>query len=252
MRNFRILPLGVNDAATNMAVDESVLLNFIEGNSPVTLRFYRWEPSAISIGRFQSLEFEVDMESVSEFGVEIVRRITGGGAVFHDSAGELTYSFVAPESMVSGDVVKTFSRICSALVRGIQRLGLDAEYKSVNDVIVNGRKISGSAQTRRGGAVLQHGTILVDPDVRRMFRLLKVPKEKITDKFISSAYERVTSLKKELGNTPDFREIRKKMIEGFEEEFSVGFEGGKLNDLELKLVENLREKYKSMDWIGRR
>lgn len=252
MSGPRILPLTVEDAFTNMAVDEAVFTCFEEGKSPVTLRFFRWDPSAISIGRFQGLEFEVDTEATSKHGVDVIRRITGGGSVFHDSTGELTYSFVAGEDLLPGDVEGTFRKICEALVEGFGNLGVDAEYREVNDVVAGGKKISGSAQTRRGENVLQHGTILIDPDIKRMFQLLKVPKEKITDKFISSAYQRVTSLKRELDYVPDYESIMKEMIEGFEKKFDVDFEKGDLNSCERNKLDDLRGKYGSIDWIEKR
>lgn len=252
MEKFRLLPLSVRDAFTNMAIDEAVLGSVARGDSTPTLRFYRWDPSAVSIGCFQGLNYEVDMERVSEVGVDVVRRITGGGAVFHDHEGELTYSFVSGSELVPGKIIDSFRKICRGLVNGLGNLGLSAQYSEVNDVLVNGKKVSGSAQTRRYGGVLQHGTILIDPDIRFMFELLKVPPEKITDKFISSVYERVTSISRELDEEIDFEAVREAMIKGFEEELSVEFAKDDITDEELSLAKNLRENYISEDWLGKR
>jgi len=127
-----------------------------------------------------------------------------------------------------------------------------AEFKPVNDVQVNGKKISGSAQTRRWGSVLQHGTVLVSPDVRRMFELLKVSPEKISDKFIASVFERVTTVERELGQKPSFEAVHGVMVKGFEETLGVKLTEGDLTEEELELAKQLRPKYVSEEWLKRR
>jgi lipoate-protein ligase A len=252
MRVWRLLPLRVDDAFYSMALDEAILRLNAEGNSPNTLRFWRWQPSAVSLGYFQSVDREVDLSVAKKYGVDVVRRITGGGAVFHDYGGELTYSVVCKQSDVPSDIIESYRIICGGLVKGFERLGLSAEFKPVNDVVVNGKKISGNAQTRRFGSVLQHGTILIDPNIRLMFELLKVSPEKISDKFISSVYERVTSITRELGRKPSFEEVRDAMRFGFEASFGVKFEYGQLTQEEINLAEELREKYASKEWLNKR
>ncbi|KUO42342.1 MAG: riboflavin biosynthesis protein RibF [Hadesarchaea archaeon YNP_N21] len=252
MRVWRLLPLRVDDAFYSMALDEAILRLNAEGNSPNTLRFWRWQPSAVSLGYFQSVDREVDLSVAKKYGVDVVRRITGGGAVFHDYGGELTYSVVCKQSDVPSDIIESYRIICGGLVEGFERLGLSAEFKPVNDVVVNGKKISGNAQTRRFGSVLQHGTILIDPNIRLMFELLKVSPEKISDKFISSVYERVTSITRELCRKPSFEEVRDAMRFGFEASFGVKFEDGQLTQEEINLAEELREKYASKEWLNKR
>lgn len=252
MDKCRLLPLSVNDAFTNMAIDESIAESVGRGESPPTLRFYRWNPSTISIGCFQKLENEVDVEKAREEGVDVVRRISGGGSVFHDYRGELTYSFVGKTKDLPSEIIKSFEKICNGLVNGFEYMGLDARYSEVNDVLVDGKKISGSAQTRRHGSVLQHGTILIDPNVRLMFELLKVPAEKITDKFVSSVYENVTSLARELEEKPSFDEVRENMIKGFEHEFDENIFEGELSGQEKSGIEGLRKKYASDEWTRKR
>lgn len=192
------------------------------------------------------------MDRAKRHGVHVVRRITGGGAVFHDHEGELTYSVVCRESEVPNEIIASYRRICGGLVQGFERLGLKAEYEPVNDVLVNGKKISGSAQTRRWGSVLQHGTVLIDPDVRRMFELLKVSPEKISDKFIASVYERVTTVERELGRKPEFEEVRAAMINGFGEALSAELVEGELTGEELELTAKLKPKYTSEEWLRKR
>lgn len=252
MKIWRFLPLRIDDAFFSMAIDEAILRLNAEGKSPNTLRFWRWQPSAVSLGYFQSVSREVDLGVAKRYGVDVVRRITGGGAVFHDYNGELTYSVVCRQDDVPSDIIESYKLICGGLVNGFERLGLRAEFKPVNDVVVNGKKISGNAQTRRWGSVLQHGTILIDPNIRLMFELLKVSPEKISDKFISSVYERVTSITRELGRKPSFEEVSDAMKLGFEASLKVKFEGGELTPDEIKLAEELREKYASGEWLNKR
>lgn len=249
---WRLLPLRVDNASMSMAIDEAVLRLNAGRKSPNTIRFWRWLPSTASIGCFQSVEREVDLEVAKRYGVDVVRRITGGGAVFHDHDGELTYGFVCRQGDAPDDIIESYGLICGGLVRGFERIGLRAEFKPVNDVQVNGKKISGSAQTRRWGSVLQHGTILINPDVRRMFELLKISPEKISDKFIASVYERVTTIERELERKPSFEEVRKAMSEGFADAFGVRLVEGELTKEELKLAAKLKPKYASDEWLRKR
>ncbi len=208
---WRIIPLETHDAFLNMALDEaaSEAIAASAGAAVLpTIRFYRWQPSAVSIGYFQSLEDEVAVEKCREAGVDIVRRRTGGGAVFHDFEGEITYSVIAPESLFPKGITESYHVICGWIVESLKLLDIKAEFKPINDIIltpdavgstgenVSGKKISGNAQTRRNGILLQHGTILYTVDVRKMFSMLKVGQEKIADKMIAAVEERVSSIKK--------------------------------------------------------
>lgn len=252
MAKWQILPLRVDDAPTSMAIDEALLTLNSEGKLSNTIRFWRWLPSAVSLGCFQSLEREVDLEVARRRGVDVVRRITGGGAVFHDHDGELTYSVVCNQRDVPNDIVESYKLICGGLVEGFGQLGIMAEFKPVNDVQANGRKISGSAQTRRWGSVLQHGTILISPDVRLMFELLKVSPEKISDKFIASAFERVTTLERELGQRTKIEEVRQAMATGFEKVLKIELLQEELGEELLALSAKLRPKYASNEWLRKR
>ena len=242
----------IDNAFTSMAIDEALLKLNAEGKAPNTVRFWRWFPSAVSLGCFQSVEREVDLGVAKRYGVDVVRRITGGGAVFHDHDGELTYSVVCRQGEVPDDIIESYKLICGGLVRGFERLGLQAEFKPVNDVQVNGKKISGSAQTRRWGSVLQHGTVLISPDVRKMFELLKVSPEKISDKFIASVFERVTTVERELGRKPSFEEVMEAMSKGFESSLDVEFFEDELTNEEFALAAKLKPKYASDEWLRKR
>ncbi|MBT3407174.1 lipoate--protein ligase family protein [Candidatus Woesearchaeota archaeon] len=239
-----IIDKKANDAYTNMAIDEAILTS----NYKPTLRLYQWNPPAISVGYFQSLKKEVDIEKCKNEEIDIVRRITGGGAVFHDK--ELTYSFVCPEELVSHKIIDSYEKICNTIVRALKKFGLDAKFIPINDIIVNSKKISGNAQTRRDGIILQHGTILLDVDVDKMFSLLKVPDEKLKDKIIKNIKERVTSTKHQGIN--DVNELKRNIVNGFEEEFLIEFNEENLTDKELELAKKYEEKFKSDEWTFKR
>jgi len=251
---WRLIDLREADAYTQMAMDEAILRARSEGRAPNTIRLYRWRPSAVSIGYFQSLEEEVDLEACQRMGVDVVRRLTGGGAVYHDHEGEITYSLIAPETdpKVPRDIPESYRVICGCLVRALGHLGLKAEFRPINDILVGGRKVSGNAQTRRLGVVLQHGTVLIECDVRKMFTVLKVSEEKIRDKLIRTAEERVTSIRRELGRQVSFGEVREALIKGFEEGLEIRLEPGEPSDYEMELVGVLRERYRSGEWLRRR
>ena len=253
--SWRLLHFSRNIAPMNMAIDEAMLIARSTRKVPNTIRLYAWEPSAVSIGFFQSLEAEVDLEVCRNEGVDVVRRITGGGAVFHDSQGEVTYSFVAGEEerTIPRDLLRSYEVICGGIIKGLDALGVDASFQPVNDIVVGGKKISGNAQTRRLGVLLQHGTILVDADLDKMFRLLKVSEAKIRDKMISSAEKRVTTLRRELSRKPSLDEVAEALQRGFERSLHITLTKGRLTDEELRLAEDLRkQKYSNAEWTRKR
>ena len=137
-QRWRVLRYESHPASMNMAIDEAIaeMLSFNEA-SP-TIRFYGWNPSAVSIGCFQDLEEEVDTERCRQLGIDIVRRRTGGGAVFHDKDGEITYSVICPETMVDKDINAAYRQICGWIVNGLKVVGIEAEFRPINDVTVNG------------------------------------------------------------------------------------------------------------------
>jgi lipoyltransferase/lipoate-protein ligase len=251
---WRLIDMRIEDAPTQMAIDEAIAINRLPEGNPNTVRLYRWKPSAVSIGYFQSLEKEVNLDECSRLGVDIIRRITGGGAVFHDYNGEITYSLVAPETdpKMPRDILASYQVICGAIIHGLKRLGVDAEFKPVNDIAAGGKKISGNAQTRRHGVVLQHGTVLVDSDIPTMFRVLRVSDAKISDKMIKAVEERVTNVRRYLGRKVSFTEARDALVYGFEDIFDVHLEPGRLTAGEERTVGELKAKYMSAEWVHQR
>jgi lipoate-protein ligase A len=250
---WRLLQTGFNTAFSNMAIDRAILAANSDGKVPPTVRFYGWIPPAVSIGYFQSIAEEIDINACKKLGVDYVRRITGGGAVFHDK--EVTYSIVIPEEhpAIPKNILKSYARICNALLQGLKQLGIKGTYAPINDILVDGKKISGNAQTRKANTVLQHGTILLDVDVNMMFSLLKVPNEKIKDKLIQDVKQRVTSIEHILGKQIRFNDVAEALKIGFEEEFRVELIQAILTKEEKTLAAQFeKECFSTTQWNHRR
>ncbi len=247
--SWRVIALSVHDCALNMAIDEAVQESVALGGPP-TIRFYRWKPSAVSIGYFQCLHDEVDVEKCKANGIGIVRRRTGGGAVFHDYEGEITYSVIAPASFYSDDISKSYVQICSMIVAGLKRIGIEAAFHPINDILVGHQKISGNAQTRRGGVLLQHGTVLYDADVDLMFDVLKVKDLKIRDKVIKNVKERIIRVR-DIVPDATMENVYGALLAGFTDGKRIEF--GELTEKERVRAEQLvQEKYGSEEWNARR
>ncbi len=234
---IRLLETGSADAFTNMSIDEVLM----ESKEPV-LRLYSWNPPAVSIGYFQNLDEEVDVAACRKLGVDTIRRQTGGGAVFHDK--ELTYSFISRE--YPQNILESYKWICSAVIEGLRTLSFEAQFAPLNDIVIGGKKISGNAQTRRNGVLLQHGTILLEVDVDKMFAILKVPNEKMKGKLISDVKARVTGL------GVSFDAASGAMKKGFEKSMSAELVPSQLTEGEKEKAKKLsQEKYKSEKWLHR-
>ena len=243
---WRVVQISQWSASMNMALDEAVCNAIAEGTSNPTIRFYTWYPSAVSIGYFQELLREVDVDFCAKNGVDIVRRRTGGGAVYHDSKGEITYSVLAPEDYFPRGIIDSYKVICGWIIDGFKGIGINAEFKPINDIVTNGKKISGNAQTRRNGILQQHGTILYSLDVDMMFRCLKVSDEKIRDKMISTVKERVTSIR-DIDSSIDFDRAYLSILHAFCKNKEFYF--GDFSDSELEEAKHLaKTKYSSREW----
>ena len=253
---WRLLEPEVGDAFTNMAVDEAVMKARIEDRVPNTLRFYRWNPSAVSIGRFQNLSNEIHIENCRDHDVDIVRRITGG-TVYHDSEGEITYSIVTKTSELGCgdlDMLSAYQKICSGLNEAVKILGAKAEFHPPNpkrcpNLTIRGRKISGNAQSSKKGVLLQHGTFLLDIDHTKMFTFLKVPWAKTLNGVLKVSKRKLTSAKQELKSQISTEEAYRALVKGFEKALNVQFVEEELTEYERKLAERLRkERFATEDW----
>lgn len=248
MTKFRMIPFTSLNAFTNMALDGAIMESVRKGISKPTIRFYGWDPSAISIGFFQGIENEVNLDATQKDGVDVIRRLTGGGAVYHDLAGEVTYSLIAPVELFPENIIESYQTICDDVIYALCQLGIDAVFSPINDILVNDRKISGNAQTRRNGILLQHGTILYSVDVDKMFTYLNVSDQKISDKQINSIQERVTSVF-DL-TTASLDELKKALIIGFKRNREVEF--GDYSDLEKEHAQELiHDRFNNKTWTYR-
>ncbi|MEO2220433.1 MAG: biotin/lipoate A/B protein ligase family protein [Nitrosopumilus sp.] len=235
---IRVLETGNNIGSLNMAIDEFLLYNC---SDPV-LRIYGWSKPCISIGYFQSTD-DINYKKCLEQNIDIVRRITGGGAVFHDM--ELTYSFVT-KNFPQG-ILESYKEISGIVIQALKKLGLDAKFSPLNDVTVNGKKVCGNAQTRKNNTLLQHGTILLRVDIEKMFSLLNVPIEKISDKKISDVKNRVSGISK------TFDQVSEALKDSTSDVFGCKLVSYTLNQEELKSCQKLAdEKFSTNNWLLKR
>ncbi len=249
MQKWRFIPPHAQNAYMNVALEDVCIDAVASGKSPPIIRFYNWEPSAVIIGYFQSLEQEVNLQACRSAGVDVVRRRTGGGGIYQDAHGGLTYSVVAPESFFPREIIPSYQHVAEWMIAGLKHLNIDAQFAPINDIQVSGKKISGNAQTRRKGVTLIHGTLLFDVDPEKMFTYLKVPDEKIKDKMIASVKERVIGIKNFGVATREegYAALKKGFLHGKE------FIESELTSDELNAAEELvEEKYALPQWIAQR
>jgi len=255
MKTWRFIPLETKNGFWNMALDEAILNAVIEKKSLNTLRFYKWNPSTASIGRNQSLSAEVDMNFAKERGFNVVRRITGGGAVLHDNIGEITYSIVCPikflEDIGAKNVLEQFEIITQGIIAGLTIFGLKPEKGIIHcpAIFLDGKKFSGNAQVRRKGYILQHGTILLEIDPNLMYSVLKVPDYVDKSRMVRSVRAKCIGIKDQIRNY-DERQFLNSLKFGFEKILKIKLEEGYFSDYELNLAENLvNEKYSNLNWL---
>src|SRR5205809_901778 len=249
--------------AWNMAVDEVLLDGVAAGTAPPTLRFYAWTPPCLSLGYFQPFDV-VDIDGCRALGVEVVRRPTGGRAILHDR--ELTYSVALPAPVLGqdGGVLPSYYRLSLALQDGLRRLGVPAtlapespgssaahgpvcfDRPSAHEILLHGRKLVGSAQTRRGGGLLQHGSILIEPRIDKLMACLHR-----TDGAGSRGLEYGVAGLAELGVT-DLGPIASAIGAAFAAGFGVDLVEAPLRPDEEEAARALaRSKYQSARWTER-
>jgi lipoate-protein ligase A len=254
MNTWRLLPLQTNNAFMNMAIDEAISTARIIDQVPNTLRFYRWQPSTVSIGKNQNPEAEVYLDACKRLGVDVVRRISGGGTVYHDYEGEVTYSVTAEVAdLGTADVTSVYAKIYEAIKDALRLSGITADFssgdaKNCPNMTVNGKKISGSSQTITHGVVLQHGTVLRSVDLPKMFTLLKLKNATCTQA-ADIAKRKITSIRNELGHEVMPETVVNVLSQGFRAVLKIQLEAGELTPYELELANKLcKEKYATKEW----
>lgn len=249
-RTWRLVVTEACDGATNMAIDEALWRGRQAGSSPPTLRFFAWAPPTVSLGYGQRLDRQVDVEACRRLGVGVVRRPTGGSALYHDGPErELTYSVsaTAEDLGVSADLLDTYRWIGRALVRGLEALGAAAEMVPTGrglgrdpafcfartgafEIEVGGKKLVGSAQRRQGTSFLQHGAILLAVDAPRLGALFPTTRDPLAS---------LTTLEAATGRRPTFEEVAAALRTAFEVEHGLRLVPGGLTDEETARVERL-------------
>jgi lipoyl(octanoyl) transferase len=262
--SWRLINFQRRSAAENMAIDEAIFRETIKNDKSPTIRFYGWRPPAVSIGYFQNIEKEVNIEKCRAEGVDIVRRPSGGKAVFH--CDEITYSVVAcdKEESFPSDISGTYKIISKCIAYGLTSLGInvhladagrsldDADLKSCcfsapsrNELLVSGRKICGSAQTRVNGGFLQHGSILMNSNSQQTASFLLPERNRAQlEKFRDS----IASINEEILTPVDKQEICSNLKKGFIDVLGIEIVEGKLSLSEETLKNKLINKYSDVHW----
>lgn len=249
MDGWRLLDLEYADAASNLALEEAVARQVGEDKSPPTLRFWRNRNAAV-IGENQSVNAELQLDACRKLGVEVVRRFTGGGAVYHD-LGNLNYSVCtrkrSPSSPRSQQAVFRKGLECAATC--LRTLGLESSQIPINTITVRGRKISGGAGAIRWGATFYHSSILVSTDPEMVWKILRWEPTPAPHGLVRSRRLPVTSLKKELGREISIDEVKGALKDAFTKTFMTSFIPGSATEQEFNTASALvKEKYGSEQW----
>jgi lipoate-protein ligase A len=237
-------------AAEQMALDQVLTEEVGEGRRGPTLRIWEWNEKAVIIGSFQSLRNEVDSDEAQARGVTILRRISGGGAMFIEPGNTITYSIYAPAELVQGmSFADSYAFLDDWVLQALHSIGIAAEYKPLNDIASPQGKIGGAAQKRLGnGAVLHHVTMAYDIDADAMMQVLRIGREKLSDKGVSSAVKRVDPLKTQSGMSRS--EVIDTMVGTFRELY--GLRDGIVTDAERsRVAELVTEKFLTEEWLRR-
>ncbi|GAB1611640.1 biotin/lipoate A/B protein ligase family protein [Mammaliicoccus lentus] len=259
----------------NMAVDEA-LMNFVsrEEIDPV-IRFYTWNPATLSIGYFQKLTKEIDIEKVKEKGFGLVRRATGGRGVLHDK--ELTYSVIVPESHsnMPQTVTEAYRVISEGLLEGFKALGFEAYFSvpkskeareklksprssvcfdapSWYELVVEGRKIAGSAQTRQKGVILQHGSILQDINVDELFDMFTYRNDRLKEKMKAAFMDKAIAINDISDRHITLEEMETAFYEGFKKGLNIEFKPLEFTESQKEEIKHLEDKYRSEEWTYRK
>lgn len=270
------LDTGHSSPAFNMAMDEALLNWHAEGKIPPIIRFYAWNPPSLSIGYFQKAEKEIDLEAVKRLGIGFVRRPTGGRGVLHDE--ELTYSVIVSEEYpdMPESVTEAYRVISEGILRGFHHLGLDAYFAipqtekeladlknprssvcfdapSWYELVVEGRKVAGSAQTRQKGVILQHGAILLDLDEDKLFSLFKYPSERVKERMQRAFRDKAVAINDLAKKRVTLEQAKEAFRKGFEEGLNIDLQDFVLTEEMLAYVNELaKSKYESDEWNFKR
>ncbi|MDL4843049.1 lipoate--protein ligase family protein [Aquibacillus rhizosphaerae] len=251
--------------AYNMAMDEALLNWHSKGLIPPVIRFYGWLPAGLSVGYFQKVKGKIDLDGVKKHGIDLVRRQTGGRAVLHDQ--ELTYSVIVSEDKMPKTVKDAYLVISNGLLEGFKKLNVNAEFAipegklqttdsavcfeepSWYELIVEGKKAAGSAQTRQKGVILQHGSIPIDVDPVKLFDLFIYPNDRVKQRAKRAFGDKAVAINEVSQQLISFDDARVAFKKGFERGLDINLEPFILSTDQLNEVNDLAtNKYKSDTW----
>jgi len=235
---WRLFDSGLLTAAENMALDKVIVTARSRKLAPNTVRFLLFSPHCALVGYHQAVELEVEEKYCQEHGIDINRRITGGGNLYWDE-GTLGWEIIAGKDTpgIPKRLEEMYRLMCESTVAGLKRFGIKARFRPKNDIEVDGRKISGTGGTEIGNAFIYQGSLLTDFDVDTMISCLKLPLKKLENKEVQSFKQRVTCLREIMSYTPPMSEIKKALLEGFEEVLGINLAPGELTGYEKELFE---------------
>ncbi|MCY9373120.1 biotin/lipoate A/B protein ligase family protein [Bacillus haynesii] len=273
---WRFINSGRQDPAFNMALDEALLYWHSENKIPPTIRFYGWNPPTLSVGYFQNIEKEINLDAVKKHGLGFVRRPTGGRGVLHDQ--ELTYSVIVSEEHpeMPKTVTEAYRVISEGILEGFRELGLDAYFAiprtekekqslknprssvcfdapSWYELVVEGRKVAGSAQTRQKGVILQHGSILLDLDEDKLFDLFIYKNDRLRERMQRNFKQKAVAINELTKDKVTIEEASEAFKKGFEKGLNIHLEPYELTEEETEFVADLaKTKYAADEWNYRR
>lgn len=262
MEQWGYLDSGFHHAAVNMALDEALLIWQSKGLIPPTLRLYGWSTPTLSIGHFQRTDGIVNWTGLHKHGCELVRRLTGGSAVLHDN--ELTYSIVIPEAhpSIPTSIREAYYVLSKGVLEGYKNLGIHASYatepstkqhtavcfekKSYYEMVVDGKKISGNAQTRKRRTLLQHGSIPISMDDQLLFDLFMFDSEEVRQKKRMAFKHKATTINQIKGETYEFEQVKQAFLTGFQTGLNISLRPFNLTEKQWNEVQQIAtDKYQT-------
>lgn len=245
---FCVIPPLILPAIEHVALDEVIAQSVAQGLRSPTLRLWDWNDSVVVIGSFQSVKNEVDMAAAAAQQVQVVRRVTGGGAMFMEPGNCITYSLTVPSSIVDGmSIEQSYQFLDAWVLAALAEVGIKAHYVPLNDIASAQGKIGGAAQKRfANGVLVHHATLAYDIDTDKMLSILRTGREKISDKGITSANKRVDPMRSQTGLTRDV------IIDAFMAHFAQRYQTqvGKYSPQELLMAkQRVADKYLTPEWL---
>lgn len=262
---WHILNSNYNDAAMNMAIDEGLLHFHAEGSIRPTIRFYGWEKPSLTIGHFQKIDKAINLAGVQQHQCDFVRRLTGGSAVLHDD--EITYSIVVKEDhpKIPRSINEAYYVLAQGLLEGYKLLGIEAafaeqaqtndrtavcfEQPAIYEMLVDGKKISGNAQTRKKGVLLQHGSVPMSFDLDMLFDLFAFPSERVKERQKTAFKQKATSINDITNKTHTYDMLYDAFLQGFEKSLNIKTTPLQLTEAQWEYIHHLADtKYRTDEW----